>query len=333
MGSKRDFLREGCVSAALAKLPFPVSWWGLLGPGGIGGLSQWGQESILVPASGEPKISVGKWLPFCSFCRLFPMRKMLHRHSTGQCTMKAEIKISPSMGQTAGSVGTQCRNEFPTCLSGTNHPVPLQVLGSSTSYSGSYEPKLRFLSLSIPPALLVMLLYVTYKQAQAVTYCLLIKLLACCPLHSGTDPCSAHMATSQRLQWVKAEAYRTVTTKASMRSSIYTTSFCIWFPFKMGHFFSCNALSSTWLIRGYIGYSSLSSPTSALCTPRQQCTQGSSTADQDMDEKSKSEVEQMRHAEGADWFLPEETTAGIEGACQKRLSQQERSTLAHSTEV
>lgn len=80
MGNKRDFLQGGCISAALAKLPFPMSWWGLLGPGGIGGMSQWGQESILVPASRVPKISVGKWLPFCSFCRLFPVRKMLHRH-------------------------------------------------------------------------------------------------------------------------------------------------------------------------------------------------------------------------------------------------------------
>lgn len=54
--------------------------------------------------------------------------------------MKAEIKTSPSMGYTAGPVGMQCRNEFPTGLSGTNHPVPLQVLGYS-KYSGSYEPK------------------------------------------------------------------------------------------------------------------------------------------------------------------------------------------------
>lgn len=83
MGSKRDFLQEGCLSDVLSKMPFPMSWWGLLGSGGIGGMSQWGQESILVPAPRVPQISEGKW-PFCSLCRLFPMRKMLHRHSTGQ---------------------------------------------------------------------------------------------------------------------------------------------------------------------------------------------------------------------------------------------------------
>lgn len=57
-----------------------------------------------------------------------------------QSTVKTEMKISTSVGQTAGSAGRQCRTEFTSGANGINHQVPLQVL-SSSSFSGSCEPK------------------------------------------------------------------------------------------------------------------------------------------------------------------------------------------------
>lgn len=193
-------------------------------------------------------------------------------------------------------------------LSGINHQAPLQVL-SSASFSGSYKPKPRF---SFHTKFLLLFWFgpfIISKQVQELLF--INKPTGTLPttFRCGHTPCS-HDNLTKVTTGEKRSLQNRAAARGDMRSSTCTSPFCTWLPFKMGQAFCCNALSSTWLMQ---------EPLEEACSLLLLHTV---LQDNCVSKESKSEVERMRNTQGADWFLPEEITAGTQGSCQKRLSQQ-----------